>query len=57
MVTAVTRQIAGLAGSNAADSMVVFGSATFARLSQDLTGFALAIAGFGAEQARRRSLG
>jgi hypothetical protein len=29
--------------------MVVFGSAIVARLSQDLTGFALAIAGFGAE--------
>ena len=47
VVTAVTRQTPGLLGSTAADSIVVFGNATVARLSQDRTGFALAIAGFG----------
>ena len=47
MVTAVTRQMPGLFGSTAADSIVVFGSATVARLSHDRTGLALGIAGFG----------
>lgn len=47
VVIAVTRQMPGFAGSTAADSMIVFGSATIARLSQDRTGFAFAIAGFG----------
>ena len=47
VLTAVTRQMAGLFGSTAADSIVVFGSATLARLSQERTAFALAIAGFG----------
>src|SRR5690349_6010829 len=47
VVMAVTRQIPGLAGSAAADSIVVFGSAILARLSQERTGFAAAMAGFG----------
>jgi hypothetical protein len=47
VVIAVTRQMPGLAGSTAADSMIVFGRATIARLSQERTGFALAMAGFG----------
>src|SRR5262245_15421035 len=47
VVIAVTRHMPGLAGSSTADSMVVFGSATIARLSQDRTGLALATAGFG----------
>src|SRR5271165_4090556 len=47
VVIAVTRQMPGFAGSTVADSMIVFGSATIARLSQDRTGFAFAIAGLG----------
>ena len=45
---AVTRQMFELAASIVADSIVVFGSATAARLSHDLTALAPAIAGFGA---------
>ncbi len=48
VVIAVTRQIPGFFGSTTADSIVVFGSATVARLSHDRTGLAFAIAGFGA---------
>ena len=44
---AVTRQTPGLFESTAADSIVVFGSATLARLSHDRTAFAFAMAGFG----------
>ena len=44
---AVTRQMPGLLASTAADSIVVFGSATLARLSHDRTGLAFAMAGFG----------
>jgi hypothetical protein len=47
VVIAVTRQIFGLFGSTAADSIVVFGSAIDARLSQERTGFASAISAFG----------
>ena len=51
-MTAVTRQMPGLLGSTAADSIVVFGSATVARLSHDRTGFALGMAGFGLDHRR-----
>src|SRR6516162_10709145 len=47
VVIAVTRQMPGFSGSAEADSIVVFGSVTLARLSQDRTGFALGIADFG----------
>ncbi|HTW66096.1 MAG TPA: hypothetical protein VME17_15830 [Bryobacteraceae bacterium] len=47
VVVAVTRQMPGLAGSTAADSMAVCGRAIVARLSQQRSSFALAIAGFG----------
>src|SRR5688572_24536470 len=47
VVNACTRQTLGLAGSMAADSIVVFGRATVARLSHERAGLALAIAGFG----------
>src|SRR5262245_66610022 len=43
VVTAVTRQMPGLFGSTAADSMVVFGNATEARLSHVRTAFASGI--------------
>jgi hypothetical protein len=48
VVTAVTRQISGLLGSGAADSIVVFGSATVARLSHERTGLTVGINAFGA---------
>src|SRR5688572_24527789 len=44
---AVTRQMPGLFASTAADSMVVFGSVTVARLSQVLTGLASGINALG----------
>src|SRR5215471_8902113 len=47
VVTAVIRHRPGLAGSTTADSMVVFASATVARLSHDRTGFAFATTGLG----------
>jgi hypothetical protein len=47
VVIAATRHIAGLFGSTAADSIVVFGNATVARLSQDRTGFAPGMSAFG----------
>src|SRR5688572_16976073 len=47
VVTAVTRQRAGLFGSAAADSIVVFGSAISARLSQVRTGLAFGISALG----------
>ncbi len=47
VVMATTRQMSGLFASTAADSMVVFGSVTLARLSHDRTGFAFAMSGFG----------
>src|SRR5215471_15638587 len=47
VVTAVMRHMPGLAGSTAADSMVVLGRATVAKLSQERTGCALATAGLG----------
>jgi hypothetical protein len=47
VVIAVTRHMPGFIGSTAADSIVVFGKATAARLSQVLTGFAFAINAFG----------
>src|SRR5262245_48997368 len=47
VVNAAIRQIPGLFGSTVADSMVVFGKVTEARLSQVHIGFALAIKGFG----------
>src|SRR5215207_10553612 len=47
VVTAVIRHTPGLAGSTAADSIVVFGSVTVTRLSQERTGDALEMAGFG----------
>src|SRR5688572_3598282 len=51
VVMAVTRHTPGFAGSTAADSIVVFGSATVARLSHERTGLAFGIAGFGAGNA------
>src|SRR5213592_3544647 len=47
VVVAITRQIPRLSASTIADSMVVFGSATLARLSHVRTGLALAMSGFG----------
>lgn len=38
VVTALARQMPGLTGSTAADAMVVLGSASMARLSQERTG-------------------
>jgi hypothetical protein len=48
VVIAVIRQIFELLASNAADSIVVLGNVTVARLSQDRTGFALGSNAFGA---------
>lgn len=47
MVIAVTRQTLESFASSFADSTVVFGKATIARLSQVRTGLALGIAGLG----------
>src|SRR5262249_8078189 len=47
VVIATTRQTPALSASTVADSMVVFGSATAARLSHNRTGLALATTGFG----------
>src|SRR5665213_1893656 len=47
VVIAVTRHTFALFASTFADSIVVFGRATIARLSQVRTGFAFGIAGFG----------
>ena len=47
VVIATMRQMSGLVASTIADSMVVFGSATVARLSHDRTGLAPAMSGFG----------
>src|SRR5579872_2485472 len=47
VVIAVTRHTSALFASTFADSMVVFGKATMARLSQVRTGLAFGIAGFG----------
>src|SRR5688572_2563264 len=47
VVTAVTRQMRELPESTAAHSIVVFGSTSDARLSQDRTGLAFGINGFG----------
>lgn len=47
VVTAVTRQMLGLLASTTADSIVIFGKATVARLSQERAGFALGIDAFG----------
>src|SRR5688572_31292157 len=47
VVIATTRQIAGFVASTIADSMVVLGSVTVARLSHDRTGLALATSGLG----------
>src|SRR6185503_14669351 len=51
VVTAVTRQTPGAFGSTAADSMVVLGSATLARLSHVRAGLAFGTSGFGAVSA------
>src|SRR6266436_1476475 len=47
VMNTVTRHTPGLAGSTTADSIVVFGSATVARLSQERTACALGTAGLG----------
>src|SRR5207344_517107 len=47
VVVAMTRQRLGLAASTVADSIVVSGSATLARLSHERTGLALAMSGLG----------
>ena len=47
VVVAMTRQRLGFAASTVADSIVVSGSATFARLSHDRTGLAFAMSGLG----------
>src|SRR5262245_1262118 len=47
VVIAVTRQMPGLFASSTADSIVVFGSFTFIRLSHVRTGFASGISAFG----------
>src|SRR6478736_3087213 len=47
VVVAMTRQRLGLAASTVADSIVVSGSATLAKLSHDRTGLALAMSGLG----------